>query len=97
MLNRLFASRERKLGEAIAKEDLVKMAEYLELGVRKVDYLRTVPADFGNGKTMIPAGKYSDPVKLAQDTGMSARGMRLLQQYGLGNGPAPQPSSYSPR
>jgi hypothetical protein len=95
MLDRLFASREKKLGEAIAKEDLSRMAQYLELGVRKVDYLRTMPADFDNGKTQIPVGKYSDPVKLAQDIGLNDQGMRLLQQYGLGDGPAPRSPSYS--
>ena len=90
MLNRLFASREKKLGEAIAKEDLPKMAQYLELGVRKIDYMRMQPADFDNGKTMIPMCKYEDPVRLAKDTGLNDQGLKLLQQYGLGDGPAPR-------
>ena len=97
MLDRLFASRERKLGDAIAQGNLTKMAQYLEMGVRKVDYLRTMPADFDNGKTMVPVGKYSDPVKLALDTQLNAQGMQLLQQYGLCESSAPQPLFRSPR
>lgn len=82
---------ERKLGEAIAAHDLGKMQGLLEKGVRKVNYLLMQPGDFGDGSTMIPAGKFEDPVSLARKVGMQQEGMALLARYGLSD-QAPAPS-----
>lgn len=94
MLSKLFASREKKLGEAIANGELGKMKQLLDLGVRQIDYLRMKPADFGTGKEMVPMRAYSDPVQLASDIGLNDQGMRLLQSYGLGDGPVPKRKEY---
>lgn len=94
MLTQLFASREKKLGNAIANGDFGKMKQLLDLGVRQIDYLRMKPADFGTGKEIVPMRHYSDPVQLAIEIELNDQGMRLLQSYGLGNGPVPKRKEY---
>lgn len=82
MLEKLMMARsERKLGEAIANHDLKAMAHYLERGARQIDHLLMRPADFGNGKDMIPAGKFNDPWSLAKQIGLGAAGQELLNRY----------------
>lgn len=86
---------QRKLGEAIAKQNIKDIQHFLEKGTRRIDYLRYYPDERGQ---MVPISRYSDPVLLAQHTGLSKQGMDILARYGLrpegaqptpGRGPAP--------
>lgn len=81
---------QRKLGEAIAKQNIKDIQHFLEKGARRIDYLRYYPNEQG---VMVPISRYSDPVLLAQHTGLSKQGMELLARYGLRpDGPQPAPN-----
>ncbi len=86
---------QKKLGEAIATHDvkpakkLRDIEHFLAQGTKKIDYLRYYQGENGD---MVPVGRYSDPVLLAQHVGLSKQGMDILAKYGLrpeGQQPAP--------
>lgn len=85
----------KKLGEAIAKHKIKDIAHFLQQGTTEVDYLRWVPADFGNGSEKVPAGRYNNAAELAKVVGLPDEGMRLLAQYKLV--PAQAPTHAAPK
>lgn len=71
---------ENKMGPAIANYDLNALQHCLNRGARQIDYMLMQKADFGNGSTKIPAGKFTDPIKLAEHVGFHD-GVKLMQQH----------------
>lgn len=77
-----FASASQKLGKAIESHDLEGMRKQLAAGGgRNFDYLLMRPGDqYGE---MVPACKFSHPMKMARHVGMREEGMKLLAEYGF--------------
>ena len=73
---------EHNLAKSIVNYDLPGVHAALDRGARKIDFLLMQQADFGNGSAQIPAGKFHDPVKLAQHVGFK-QALPLFEQYGV--------------
>lgn len=83
LFNFLGGNSSKKLGKAIEEHDLNTMRQCLEAGVgtKNFDYLLMREGD--RPGEMVPAGKFTHPMKLARHVGMRENGLSLLAQYGM--------------
>lgn len=77
-----FASASHKLGQAIESYDLEGMRRQLAAGGgQNFNYLLMRPGD--RPGEMVPAGKFSHPMKMARYVGMREEGMKILAEHGF--------------
>ena len=88
---------EYRLGNAIAKHDYASVKQCLEWGARHIDYMLMRPNHDNFGPKELPAGKYTDPLRLAHQVGFKDAVGLMQQQYGMSSPEVPQIAPAQPK